>query len=104
MTDSFVLLVGLWIARDREDDFERFETSAFAIIARHGGTLARRLALRDGLGSDAPNEMHVVTFPSREAYESYRSDPELAALAALRARAIVRTVIWEGVDLPPFGA
>jgi uncharacterized protein (DUF1330 family) len=103
MADSFVLLIGLWIARGREDDFERFEKSAFVIVARHGGTLARRLALRDGPGSDAPNEMHVVTFPSREAYESYRSDPELAALAALRARAIVRTVIWEGVDLPPFG-
>jgi hypothetical protein len=44
-----------------------------------------------------------VTFPTREAYEAYRADPALTSLAALRARAVLRTVIWEGVDLSPFG-
>ncbi|MGE0161359.1 MAG: DUF1330 domain-containing protein [Gemmatimonadales bacterium] len=104
MSDPFVLVVGLWTAPGRDDDFERFETAAFSIVARHGGSLARRLALRDGPGSDAPDEMHIVTFPSRDAYESYRNDPDVASLAALRVRAVLRTVIWEGVDLPPFGA
>ena len=103
MSDPFILVVSLWISPGREEDFESFESSAFSIITRHGGSLARRLALRDGMGSQVPNEMHVVTFPDREAYEAYRADPELVSLASLRARAVLRTVIWEGVDLPPFG-
>ena len=104
MSEPFILVVGLWIAPGREEEFESFESSAFSIIARYRGSLVRRLALRDGLGSDVPNELHLVTFPSRDAYEAYRADPELTSLAALRARAVLRTVIWEGVDLPPFGS
>jgi uncharacterized protein (DUF1330 family) len=104
MTQPLLVIAALWVAPSHEEDFERFETSAVSIMARHGGSLSRRLAISDGTGVDAPSELHVVTFPSREAYEAYRSDPELAALAALRSQAITRTVIWEGVDLPLFGA
>ncbi len=103
MSDPFILVVGLWIVPGRGEEFETFERSAFSIIDRHGGSLVRRLALRDGMGSDVPNELHVVSFPSRDAYVGYRADPELTSLSALRARAVLRTVIWEGVDLPPFG-
>jgi uncharacterized protein (DUF1330 family) len=102
MTQPLVLVVGLWIAPGRDVEFDSFERAALAIVARHGGSLMRRVGLRDGLGSNPPNELHVLMFPSREAYDRYRDDPELTALAPLRARAILRTVIWEGADLPPF--
>jgi uncharacterized protein (DUF1330 family) len=104
MSSPFIVVVALWVLPGRHEDFVRYETSAFSIMARHGGSLSRRLALGDQAGVDAPSELHVVTFPDRDAYGAYRADPELAALADLRSRAIVRTVIWEGVDLPPFGA
>ena len=103
MTDPVVLVVGLWIAPGQHSEFERFEADAFSVIAQYGGTLVRRVALRDGAATDPPDEVHVVTFPSRAAYESYRADSTLASLAAQRAKSILRTVIWEGVDLPPFG-
>jgi|GEM_PF-626895 len=102
MSSPFVVVAALWVVPGRHEDFARFETSALSIMARHGGSLSRRLAIGDRTGADAPSELHLVTFPNREAYEAYRSDPELAALAELRSRAIVRTVIWEGVELPPF--
>jgi uncharacterized protein (DUF1330 family) len=73
-------------------------------MSRHGGRIERRIALQDGLGASPPDEIHVVTFPSRTAYEAYRDDSALASLAALRARAILRTVIWEGADMPQFEA
>jgi uncharacterized protein (DUF1330 family) len=104
MSSPFVVVVALWVVPGHQEDFMRFETEAFSIMARHGGNLSRRLAISQRTGADAPSELHVVTFPDRAAYEAYRSDPELAALAALRSRAIVRTVAWEGVDLPRFGA
>jgi uncharacterized protein (DUF1330 family) len=104
MSSPFIVVAALWLVPGGRDDFERFETMAFSIMVRHGGSLSRRLAISDRASADAPSELHVVTFPDRAAYEAYRSDPELAAIAALRSRGIVRTVIWEGMDLPRFGA
>jgi uncharacterized protein (DUF1330 family) len=101
--NPFVLLVELWIAPGRNADFESFEVAAASIMRRHGGRIERRVGLRDGAEEGAPDEVHVVAFPSRADYEAYRNDPALAPLAELRARAIVRTVIREGADMPPFG-
>ena len=99
-----VLVAQLWIAPGRTDEFGRFESAAASIMARHGGNIARRISVGAEHGSDGPDEVHVVTFPSQAAYQAYRADPELSSLSALRAKAILRTVILEGVDLPPFGA
>ena len=103
LSQPIVLVVELWIAPGRAAEFERFETAAASIIGRHGGSIARRIGLEGGDGSDEPDEVHVVTFPSTVAYEAYRADPALSSLSAPRAKAIRRTVIRQGVDLPPFG-
>ena len=47
-------------------------------------------------------EVHIVTFPSDDAFASYRRDPELAPLAALREAAIVETEILVGDDGPDY--
>jgi uncharacterized protein (DUF1330 family) len=104
MSQSFVLVAQLWIAPGRRHEFARFEAGATQVMARHGGRIERRIALRDGGAAGAPDEIHVVEFPSRGAYEAYRNDPDLVALAELRAVAIARTIIWEGTDEPPFEA
>ena len=104
MPHPVVLIVELWIAPGRSVEFEQFETAAASIMGRHGGRMERRVAVRDRLGTSLPDEVHLVTFPSRTAYEAYRADPALASLAALRARAILRTVIREGADMPAFEA
>ena len=104
MSQPLVLVVELWIAPGQAAEFDRFETAAASIMVRRGGSIARRMGVAGKHGSDEPDEVHVVTFPSRAAYEAYRADPALSSLSALRAKAVLRTVIWEGVDLPPFGA
>jgi len=43
-----------------------------------------------------------VTFPDEQSFERYRSDPELSALVDLRSRAIRKTTIWRGQELPDF--
>ena len=96
------LVAQLWIAPGRTDEFERFESAASEVMARHGGRIERRIALGDATATGSPDEVHVVTFPSRLAYEAYREDPAITSLAELRARAIVRTVIWEGADVSTF--
>jgi uncharacterized protein (DUF1330 family) len=100
----FALTALLYIHPERRDDYERFEAEASRIMRRHGGRIERRLAaaaLTDG-DNDVPDEVHLVTFPSRQSFEAYRIDPELAPLAELRARAIRRSVIWQSNDLPRF--
>jgi len=103
MDTAFVLVAAFWVAPGREAEFESFEAAASVIMRRHGGRIERRIGARDGTAAGMPDEIHVVEFSSRAAYEAYRDDAALLALTALRARAIARTVIWEGADKQPFG-
>jgi hypothetical protein len=103
-TPGLTLIVLLTIDPDRREDFLRFETSAATIMRRYGGRIERRVSFPSGREPPLPDELHVVTFPDRESFDRYRRDSDLEALAALRARAIRETVVWEGLDLPPFGS
>jgi len=47
-------------------------------------------------------EIHVVSCPSLLAWDAYRADPSLTALAEERASVIVSTDAWIGTDLPPY--
>ena len=99
---KLTLIVLLLIDAGHEDEFEQFESSAASIMSRHGGRIERRISVSSRKESSEPHELHVVTFPDHESFERYRGDPEIKALAALRAKAIRQTVVWEGVDLPPW--
>ena len=102
------LVALLYLHPGRGADFERFEGAANRIMARHGGRIERRIRSANEASSpstaklSAPDEVHVVWFPDADSFARYRADPELQALAELRAAAIRETVIWQGVDGPPF--
>ena len=70
--------------------FQEFEARAEGIMARHDGRIESRV--RSGLD----REIHVVTFPDRESFERYRSDPDTRALAERRATLVRRTGLWVG--------
>ena len=67
-------------------------------MARLGGRIARRV--RRAATEGGPTEVHVVTFPSKEAFEAYRVDA--AAWATERQEVIAQTVVWVGEDADPF--
>jgi hypothetical protein len=100
---EITLVVLLWIDPDRKGGFERFEESAASIMSRYGGRIERRISFPSRDDSSQPDELHLVIFPDRESFDRYRRDPDLQALAGLRAAVIRQTVVWEGVDSPPFG-
>jgi uncharacterized protein (DUF1330 family) len=100
---GIVLLVSLHVHPGREAELRRFETEAARIMARHGGAIERVIRpVSAPAGAALPHEIHVVTFPRREALAAYRADPELAALAELRQAAIARTEIVEGEPGEPY--
>lgn len=71
---------------------EEFECQAVAIMNRHGGQLLSAFETcrnEDGSGE----EVHVLAFPSDEAFARYRADGDLASLKDLRERAVIHTEV-----------
>ena len=83
--------------------FHEFESHAARILARFGAVIERTITL-EASSSDDQREIHVVCFPSKEAFDAYRIDPELASLSELRAASIAHTELWIGREGPPFSA
>ena len=104
MPGELTLVVLIFVAPDQVEEFERFEPRAARVMSRYGGRIERRIAFPADGDPAQPDEVHVVRFPDPESFERYRCDPEMAALADLRARVIRKTIVWRGVDLPPFQA
>ncbi len=98
MPTKLTLVVLLYVDRNRQEDFERFEAAAARVMSRHGGAIERRIGFRRGNDPSQPHELHVVTFPDAEALERYRNDPDVQAMAGLREKAILKTVVWHGVE------
>lgn len=92
-------LVVLLKARDRALLAE-FEARAVALMRAHGATLY--VAFRPEETRAGVDEVHVLRFPDRAAFEAYRADPGLAALADLRERAIADTTVLSAASEVPY--
>lgn len=86
------------------ETFRDFERRAAAIMARHGGRIERAVTVPGADGEELFREVHILTFPDGPAFDAYREDPELVALAHLRAASVIATEILIGVDGPDYHA
>ena len=102
------LVALLYLHAGRRAEYERFESAASRVMRRHGGRIERRIELSGdaapppAAGPIPPDEVHIVTFPDAASFARYRADPELLALAELRAAGIRETVVWQGSEGPAF--
>ena len=71
---------------------EEFERQAVAIMKRHGGQLLSAFETCRN-EDDSGEEVHVLAFPSDEAFAGYRVDGDLVDLKDLRDRAISHTEV-----------
>lgn len=71
-------------------DFQLYESRVLPLLSAYGGRLDRRLRSADGTF-----ELHVISFPSREALERYRADPERQAQLPLLAASGAETELIE---------
>jgi uncharacterized protein (DUF1330 family) len=101
---SLRIIASLWIVEGQVEAFEAFERRTARILRRHGGRIEHAIRPVRGASPDAdlPFEVHVLRFPDRAAFDAYRSDPELLALAPERAAAIARTSVLIGADGPSY--
>lgn len=104
MAGKLILVASLWLKDNDVAGFEDFERRAAVVMARHGGRIERAIRVdRTAATSDAPFEMHVVSFPDRAAFDAYRVDPATQALAPQREAVIARTAVLFGRDADPYG-
>ncbi len=97
------LIVILTVRRVSLEAFRAYERRAASVMARHGGAIERVVVITPPEGAESLREVHVVTFPGPEAFAAYRADPELAALAPLRAASVLDTEVWVGEEGPAYG-
>ncbi|OKK02517.1 acetyltransferase [Streptomyces sp. CB03234] len=84
----FRLAVLLDHPADAVEDALAYEDKALALLPRHGGRLERRLRTADGL-----SEVHLLTFPSKDAYRAYLADPERTPDGRITARVLEVTEV-----------
>jgi uncharacterized protein (DUF1330 family) len=103
MNSGLILIVSLFIHPGREVEFRQFETEAARIMKKYGGQITQVIRPTvSGQPDSSPHEIHLVSFPSLESFETYRGDPDLATLAPLRQTAIARTEIIMGEEGEPY--
>ncbi|MFF8291495.1 GNAT family N-acetyltransferase [Streptomyces sp. NPDC016309] len=86
---SFQLAVLLDYPADAVDEATAYEEKALALLPRHGGRLERRLRTADGL-----SEVHLVRFPTEDAYRAYLADPGRTPDGRITARVLEVTEVY----------
>jgi uncharacterized protein (DUF1330 family) len=88
---EITLCVLLWAHPDEERALVAYEDAVLQLLPAHGGRVLQRA--RTTNTDDGPLEIHLLTFPSETALDTYMNDPRRAALTADRERAIARTAV-----------
>jgi uncharacterized protein (DUF1330 family) len=95
------LIALLTISRPELERARGYEHAMARIMARHGGRIEHAYELPGDAAT--LRELHVVEFPDQAAFDAYQADPERAAHAADRTRAILATEVWPAKLLPRYG-
>lgn len=99
-----IIVVILTLRTGASDSFREYETQAARIMSRYGGVIERSVVVEPFDDGEPAREVHVLTFPDQERFASYRTDPDLAALAGLRLASITQTEVLIGREGPDYSA
>ena len=87
------VVVMLFVGDGGLEALRDFETKAMEVLRSYSAELLS--AFRPiPTESDGPDEIHLLKFPSQEAFESFKQDPRHAELAAERSKAISKTILY----------
>ena|ERR1700728_4937885 len=76
--NALTLVVIARIPPDGVAAYQAYEDQVIPLMTEHGGRLERRMRNEPGT-----LELHIISFPSAAAHQSYRADPRRAAAAHL---------------------
>lgn len=87
---SYRVQVDLWIKSGKRAAFDAYERKALAAMSVYGGKLVE--VTRSPLGAD---ECHILSFPTKEAFEAYLGGPDSKAARPVREDCIAETKVTE---------
>ncbi len=94
---TLTLSVLLWAKDSCADDLHRYEDAVLELVTEHGARVVVRLRLPQVDGQ--PDELQVLQFADRSAFDHYLSDPRRTAKHEERDRVVARTEVTEAVPL-----
>lgn len=99
MAEPLLVLVILTILPGANGRFLDFERRAVGIMARYGGVV-ERIIIAEPSAIGEPRQVHLLRFPSAQAFASYQCDAELVSLGEMRSTAIAHTQVLLGREGP----
>ena len=76
-----------------------YEARVIPIMREHGGRVLSAFKPEGHEHPDCPDEIHLIEFPSDEAFQSYRDDPQITRLAEMRGISISKTSVYLSEEL-----
>lgn len=100
MNQTIHITVLIYLHEGQRATFERFEQAIKPTIEQYGGrfTMVGTPQLVSGIDSP-PDEVHWLTFPSREAFDAYRAHVVSDELQSMRKQAVSRTLFLQTVPI-----
>jgi|SRR3712207_3172880 len=90
----------IFIKEGKEDLFNEFEAHVLPLLSRHNGELLYRIrpTKTDFIEKtwEYPYEIHLVSFPTKEDFESYRDDKERLQYLPLKNQSVEKMLLIEG--------
>jgi uncharacterized protein (DUF1330 family) len=99
--EHITLVATMTVRTDAKEAFRVFENAAARIMSVYGGAIERCIVIE--VDTSTFKEVHVVTFPSMEAYSRYQQDPDLVQVRPLRQASVIATELLIGTDGPNYG-
>lgn len=92
---ALTIVVHLYASDEGIGALRSFEAKVMPVLKAHGGQLMAAFTPSLGFSNiePAPDEIHIVKFPTAQQFQTYRDDPEHLRLAEERARVIRKTEV-----------
>ena len=90
----------IFIKEGKEDLFNEFEAHVLPLLSRHNGELLYRIRPTKTAfiekSWEYPYEIHLVSFQTKEDFESYRDDKERLQYLPLKNQSVEKMLLIEG--------
>ena len=97
MSERVCFTVLIYLNTGKDDVFRSYEEQAFPLIGKHGGRIELIIKPEEVTGElDLPDEIHVLSFETKDGFANYRADPGSQQLAQLRTESVARAVFLRG--------
>lgn len=98
MSERVYFTVLIYVKAGQTAVLRQYEQQAAPIMTQYGGQFHQIIVPTDIRPKQMtlPDEIHILSFPSVEAFAQYRQDPANQALAHLRDEAVDRAVFITG--------